>query len=440
MMTNSNNENFPQETYNKKRRENIIYPTCIRNEKQFKGQLNVLVSFNKRDKPWQWMPLRSLKYGQQLLRNFRIYKARQRRKQEYTNLKSNEMNSIDKTMVWENEMRFDQETFRSNIDEEDRVSDFDRDFYPNYNEQRADGMIIDKDSWSENVEMGDIENEGNERPITNVASNDRFIIDVMVPLYQKLLKIVENGSNDMDSITSLCGNGTIGFYQDQQKLNGDYNKSTYYLYTEGDNKWNNFNMNFEHAETDGIHNSNNQLQNHSPDSQNHRDSLDHESSTKFIPIYNDINNNGLRFPTYHHYNETNDKGHLTENYNGTNKSQQQSYTTSWYTTYTNVIEEKSWNKECSNETNVSFNDTDGPPTTRVSIENNDFQYCYDFNNWSCSIKERTDEFCSVGDSVLKFNPSWAPWKDKDDFDNELDKLLKNFKAEVTDRLTNEQYD
>ncbi|CAG8744669.1 11546_t:CDS:2, partial [Racocetra persica] len=131
-MVDDNDENFPYEIYNKKRREDAIYPTCIRNEKHFKGQLNVLVSFNKRDKPWQWMPLKSLKYGQQLLRNFRTYKARQRRKQENSNFISNEMNNIDK--VWGNEMMVDQEIIRSSIetkDEEDRVKYVDKKFYLN---------------------------------------------------------------------------------------------------------------------------------------------------------------------------------------------------------------------------------------------------------------------------------------------------------------------
>ncbi|CAG8583183.1 1526_t:CDS:2 [Dentiscutata erythropus] len=394
-MTSSNDENFPHETYNKKRRENVIYPTCIRNEKHFKGQLNVLVSFNKRDKPWQWMPLKSLRYGQKLLHNFRTYKARLKRKQENSNLKSDELNSIDKTMAWEDEIRFDQDVIQSSIGiegDEDRVNDIDTSFYPNNNDPKVDGMM--KDSWSESIEVDDTENEGIEKSMTNVAYNDRFIVDVMVPLYQKILKIVENGSNDADSV---CSNGKVDFYQDYQKINDDYNKPTYY---------------FEHAETDGAHNLNNQLQIHSPDSQNNRSSWDQESS---IPIFNDKNN----FQTYRHYNETNYKSHLTEDYS---EPQQQNYITTWctknsnrkLTTYADIIEEKSWNEECSNGMIVSSNNNDDSSTTRV--------------------KESTDVFGSIGDSILKLN-SWAPWKDKDDFDNELDKLLKNFKTEVTDRLT-----
>ncbi|CAG8450012.1 17034_t:CDS:2 [Cetraspora pellucida] len=372
-------------------REDAIYPTCIRNEKHFKGQLNVLVSFNRRDKPWQWMPLKSLKYGQQLLRNFRTYKARQKRKQENSNLTSNEMNNIDQ--VWGNEMMADQEIIKSNVgtkDDEDRVKDVDKNFYSNSSEPKVGDMNIDKDFWSENVKMSNFENGGNEKLTANGANNERLILDVMIPLYEKILKIVENENIDMNSIISLCGNGKIDFYQDQ-KLNGDCGKSMEHFCDEGYREWNNLNMNFEHAETDGAHSSN-----------------------------NDTNNNGFYFPKYHeinHYNETNDKSRLKENY--MDVSEPQNYTTSWYAkntnkksiTYTDVIE------ECSNGISVPFND---PPAIQVPIKINDFQ-CFD-------VKENTSGFWSVGDSVLTFN-TWAPWKDKDEFDYELDKLLEKYKAE-----------
>ncbi|CAG8484390.1 16033_t:CDS:2 [Racocetra fulgida] len=344
------------------------------------------------------MPLKSLKYGQQLLRNFRTYKARQRRKQENSNFTSNEMNNIDK--VWGNEMMVDQEIIRSSIgtrDEENRVKYVDKNFYLNSNELKSDDMNIDKDFWSENVEMSNIENEGSEKPTendannANNANNERLILDVMIPLYEKILKIMENENIDINSIISLCGNGNFDFYQDQ-KLNGDCGKSTDYFCAEGYKEWNNFNMNFEHAETDSAHNPNNQLQNNNPDLQNNQNNLNsfgQESSTKSIPIFKDTNNNGnngFYFPKYHkinHYNETNDKSRLKENY------------------------------------------IDASEPVTISFPSHQPHQHPDKN---------PNGFWSVGDSVLTFN-TWAPWKDKDEFDYELDKLLKKYKAEVTHRFT-----
>ncbi|CAG8614328.1 32165_t:CDS:2, partial [Racocetra persica] len=268
-------------------------------------------------------------------------------------------------------------------DEEDRVKYVDKKFYLNSNELKADDMNIDKDFWSENIEMSNIENE-------------------------KILKVVENENIDINSIISLCDNGNFNFYQDQ-KLNGDCGKSTDYFCAEGYKEWNNLNMNFEHAETDSAHNPNNQLQNNNPDLQNNQNNLNsfgQESSTKSIPIFKDTNNNEIN-----HYNEMNDKSRLKENYIDANEPQ--NYTTSWYaknsnqkpikyTDYTNMIEEKPWSEECSNSSTIQ-------------------------------VKENTNGFWSVGDSVLTFN-TWVPWKDKDEFDYELDKLLKKYKTEATYRF------